>query len=61
MVNVPTPEFQKFWSNSESLRLDNENNIQHDDADVVMEREHGHCPPGGMYPCISQRKSEMDS
>jgi hypothetical protein len=40
MVNVPTPEFQKLWSNLiGSLRLEYENTIpQHPDADAVTER-----------------------
>jgi hypothetical protein len=42
MVNVPTPEFQKLWSNLiESLRLEYENFIQHPDCDSVMERVSG--------------------
>jgi hypothetical protein len=42
MANVPTPEFQKLWSNLiESLRWEYENTVQqHPDADAVMERVH---------------------
>jgi hypothetical protein len=38
-ANVPTPEFQKFWSNLiESLKREYENTIkQFPDADAVME------------------------
>jgi hypothetical protein len=65
MANVPTPEYQKLWSNLiESLRLEYENAIQQNpDADAVIERvpggTHRHCPPSGMYPLRqSDRKSK---
>jgi hypothetical protein len=42
VANVPTPEFQKLWSNQiEYLRLGYENTLQHHDADDVMEHVRG--------------------
>jgi 5-carboxymethyl-2-hydroxymuconate isomerase len=43
MANVPTPEFQKFWSNqTDSLRMEYGDTIQqHPDTDAVIERVHG--------------------
>jgi hypothetical protein len=40
MAKLPTPKFQKLWSNlTESLRLEYESTIQqHPEADAVMER-----------------------
>jgi hypothetical protein len=42
MANVPTPEFQKFWSNQiESLGLEYGDAIQHPDTNTVIERLRG--------------------
>jgi hypothetical protein len=42
MANVPTPEFQKFWSNQiESLMLKYGDTVQHRDAGAVKERVRG--------------------
>jgi hypothetical protein len=43
MANVPTPEFQKLWTNLiECPRLEYENTIhQQPDADAVIERVRG--------------------
>jgi hypothetical protein len=37
MANIPTPEFQKLWSNLiESLRLEYENTVQQHPNNAVM-------------------------
>jgi hypothetical protein len=65
MANVPTPEFQKLWSNLiESLRLAYENTIQeHPDADAVMEHvQEVHTVIAFLAGCtpVSWWKSKMD-
>jgi hypothetical protein len=67
MANVPTPEFQKFWSNQiESLRLECGDILQqHSDAEAVIESVRGILISiarlAGCTPCVSRRKPEMDS
>jgi hypothetical protein len=67
MANVPTLENQKLFSDLiKSLRFEYENIIQqYPDADAVIECTCGilncHCPPNGVYHCVSRLNSVVDS